>query len=409
MIKNYKILTITHKNTNLSELGMFVMKYSEEQELQSKLHQLKDQFNLGELLYLATCNRVMYFFHANQNIDFDFISDFFQKVNPSISQSEIHNLAEHISLYEGDEALNHVYEVAASVDSLVVGEREILRQLREAYEQCYTWNLTGDKIRLAMKSAVQNAKEVYAQTKIGEKPVSIVSLAVQKLLKSDLNKEARILMVGAGQTNLLVAKFLIKYGFSNVVIFNRSFDKAQQIAEMTRGQARPFDELQTYNEGFDCLIVCTGATTALINDSLYESLLNGDQSQKLVIDLSVPHNVAKTIAQHFDIQYVDVENLRVLAKKNIAFREKEVVVVKAMSAKTLEEFHSIYRQRQIERAMHRVPREIKEVKSHAMNNVFKKELEDLDEDSRELLERMMSYMERRCISIPMQAAKSTQD
>jgi len=409
MIKNYKILTITHRNTNLSELGMFVMKYSEQQELQSKLHQLKDQFNLDELLYLATCNRVMYFFHANQNIDFDFISNFFQKINPSISQSEIHNLAEHISFYEGDEALNHVYEVAASVDSLVVGEREILRQLREAYEQCYTWNLTGDKIRLAMKSAVQNAKEVYAQTKIGEKPVSIVSLAVQKLLKSDLNKDARILMVGAGQTNLLVAKFLVKYGFSNVVIFNRSFDKAQQIAEMTGGQARPFEELQTYNEGFDCLVVCTGATTALINDSLYESLLNGDQSQKLVIDLSVPHNVAKTIAQHFDIHYVDVENLRVLAKENIAFREKEVVVVKAMSAKTLEEFHSIYRQRQIERAMHRVPQEIKEVKSHAMNNVFKKELEDLDEDSRELLERMMSYMERRCISIPMQAAKSTQD
>jgi glutamyl-tRNA reductase len=407
MIKNYKILTITHRNTNLSELGKFVMQYSEEQELQSKLYQLKDQFNLDELLYLATCNRVMYFFHANQNIDFDFISAFFQKVNPSLSDPEIHNLGENISLYEGDEALNHLYEVAASVDSLVVGEREVLRQLREAYDRCYRWNLTGDNIRIAMKSAVQNAKEVYAKTKIGEKPVSIVSLAIQKLLKSGLNKDARILMIGAGQTNHLVAKFLVKYGFSKVVIFNRSFDKAQQIAEMTGGQARPFEDLQSYDEGFDCLIVCTGATTALINDSLYKSLLNGDQNQKMVIDLSVPHNVAKNIAEKFDIQYVDVETLRILAKDNIAFRKKEVVKVKTMTAKTLEEFHSIYRRRHIERAMQSVPQEIKAVKSHAMNNVFKKELENLDEHSRELLERMMSYMERRCISIPMQAAKST--
>ncbi len=408
MIKNYKILTITHRNTNLSDLGRFVVQYADQDELKSKLHDLKNQFNLNELLYLATCNRVMYFFHTEQNIDLSFVSEFFQYINPSLSHTEIDNLGEYVSFYEGDSALNHLYEVAASVDSLVVGEREILRQLREAYDQCNSWRLTDDNIRIAMDSAVQNAKEVYAQTKIGEKPVSIVSLAIRKLLKSGLNKDARILMIGAGQTNHLVAKFLVKYDFSNVVVFNRSFDKAQQIAEMTGGQALDFSKLHSYKEGFDCLIVCTGATNALINDELYQTLLNGDKSKKLIIDLSVPHNIAKTIAQHFDINYVDVENLRTLAKENIAYREKEVVVVKAMNAKALRAFHIIYRQRQIERAMQQVPQEIKAVKSHAMNSVFKKELENLDEHSRDLLERMMSYMEKRCISIPMQAARNTQ-
>jgi glutamyl-tRNA reductase len=409
MIKNFKILTITHRNTNLSELGNFVVKYADQEELKSNLHRLKDQFNLNELLYLATCNRVMYFFHTNQKIDYTFIADFFQNINPSLSQTEIDNLDECTSFYEGDEALNHLYEVAASVDSLIVGEREILRQLREAYNQCLSWGLTNDHIRIAMNSAVQNAKEVYAKTKIGEKPVSIVSLAIQKLLKAGLKKDSRILMIGAGQTNLLVAKFLVKHNFSNVVIFNRSIEKARQIANMTGGRALAFTELSTYSEGFDCLIVCTGATKALINDNLYQSLLSGDKSKKLVIDLSVPHNIAKTISANFNIHYVDVENLRHLAKKNIAFREKEVVIVKTMSAKNLQEFHTIYRQRQIERAMQQVPQEIKAVKSHAMNNVFKKELEHLDEQALDLLERMMSYMERRCISIPMQAAKNTQN
>jgi glutamyl-tRNA reductase len=409
MIKNFKILTITHRNTNLSELGNFVVKYSDQVDLKSNLHKLKDEFNLDELFYLATCNRVMYFFHTDQNINFNFTSGFFKKINPSLSQAEIDKLEEQVSFYEGEKALNHLFEVAASVDSLVVGEREILRQLREAYEQCYNWKLTGDNIRVAMNATVQNAKEVYSQTKIGEKPVSIVSLAIQKLLKSGLTKDARILMIGAGQTNHLVAKFLVKHEFSNLVVFNRSFDKAQQIAEMTGGQARTFSELKSYKEGFDCLIICTGATTALINDTLYQSLLNGDKNKKLVIDLSVPHNIAKTIAVNFNIDYVDVENLRNLAKENIAFREKEVVKVKNISAKNLKDFHTIYRQRQIERAMQKVPKEIKAVKSHAMNNVFKRELENIDEQSRDLLERMMSYMERRCISIPMQAAKNTQN
>ena len=217
-------------------------------------------------------------------------------------------------------------------------------------------------------------------------------------------------MIGAGQTNHLVAKFLVKYDFSNVVVFNRSFDKGTANCRNLPADKRVlFSELQTYNEGFDCLIVCTGATSALVNNTLYQSLLNGDKKKKLVIDLSVPYNIAKNIAENFDILFVDVENLRNLAKENIAFREKEVVVVKAMSAKNLEAFHTIYRQRQIERAMQRVPEKIKEVKSHAMNNVFKKELEILDEHSLDLLERMMAYMERRCISIPMQVAKKTQN
>ena len=108
------------------------------------------------------------------------------------------------------------------------------------------------------------------------------------------------------------------------------------------------------------------------------------------------------LAINFDIDYVDVENLRNLAKENIAFREKEVVIVKSMNAKTLESFHTIYRQRQIERAMQQVPQEIKAVKSHAMNSVFKKELETLakiDPEAARKLEEKMA-LERAGVRLP---------
>ncbi|MEL6945337.1 MAG: glutamyl-tRNA reductase, partial [Bacteroidota bacterium] len=101
----------------------------------------------------------------------------------------------------------------------------------------------------------------------------------------------------------------------------------------------------------------------------------------------------------------EVENLRALAKENLAFRQAEVHKAKQILQRHLDEFPMIYQQRKIARAMKTVPDAIKEVKSHALNNVFKHEVASLDEDTRELLERVLTYMEKKCIGIPMKAAK----
>ncbi len=404
MLRKYKILTITHRSTHLADLGSYVVEQSDSQSLQDKLHALREQFQLPELLYLATCNRVMYFFSSSENID---TGKFFQAVNPGLGTDQLERLHTVVNYYEGEDALRHLYEVAASIDSLVVGEREILRQLREAYDRCREWGLTADDIRLAMKFAVQTAKAVYDQTRIGEKPISVVSLAIQKLLRTQLPKDARVLMVGAGQTNTLVAKFLKKHGYHNVTVFNRNQERARNIAEMLDGKAMPYDQLPTHQNGFDCLIVCTGATQAIVDIELYQTLLAGETNEKLIIDLAIPHNIDSGIIEHFPVQYIEIDGLRQLANTNLAFREKEVEKGKAMINQNLSEYYAVYQQRQIERAMREVPTQIKAVKDHAINSVFKKELEDLDATTKDLMERMLTYMEKRCISIPMQAAKKT--
>ena len=160
MLGHYKILTITHRNTNLNKLGKYVI----DDVTQQKLDQLKEQFELDELLYLATCNRVLYFFTTPQVYSTDFLTAFFQHINPQLANGSLSSLPQIVEYYDGAEALQHLFEVAASIDSLVVGEREILRQLRDAYDQCQKWSLTGDNIRLAMKVAVETAKGVYSKT-----------------------------------------------------------------------------------------------------------------------------------------------------------------------------------------------------------------------------------------------------
>ena len=405
MLKGFKILTITHKQVPLKALQHCIVPSENETELKVKLGTLKNQFELDELLYLATCNRVTYFFFSNKKLDSSFATDFLEKANPSFYPTFSNGLRSGITLLEGESALEHLLEVAASIDSMVVGEREILRQLRTAYNQCAEWNFIGDHLRMAERLAVETAKRVYSKTRIGEKPVSVVSLAIQKLLAANFPKDGKLLLIGAGQTNLLVSKFLKKHEFGNVTVFNRSIGKANSLANMLNGIGLPLSELKNYTEGFDGIIICTGSDKAILDDALYANLLQGDTAQKLVIDLAIPNNVEKSVVGNFNVNYIEIEGLKNLAKENLSFRSKEVTKAQELIAEKLDEFKVLHQQRQIEKAMRNVPIEIKAVKEHAMNEVFKKDLENLDDSARELLERMMSYMERRCIGIPMKAAK----
>ena len=258
-----------------------------------------------------------------------------------------------------------------------------------------------------MRCTVESAKEVYAQTRIGEKPISIVSLAIQKLLATNISRAARIVVVGAGQTNTLVAKFLKKHGFSNVTVFNRTVQRAQKLANIVSGTAFSLDELATYDQGFDALVVCTGATSTIIEPALYQQLLQGETDTKIVVDLSIPNNVSKAVVDNFEVDYIEIEDLRLLSDSNRAFRIKEIDKVKTLLNRRLEDFAIIFQQRKIERAMRHVPSEIKAMKEKAMNEIFKKQLADLDENALQLVKEMMDYMEKRCIGIPMKAAKNT--
>ena len=406
MHKNFKILTITHRKSSLKEIGNYVVQANSPDELKANLEALKRFYGLEELFYLATCNRVLFFFCTDQKIDDHFIQSFFGKVNPDLNVKQIEQLDEILYHLEADEAIQHLFEVAASIDSLVVGEREILRQLREAYEQCANWGLTGDRVRLLFQNIVVGAKAVYAQTRIGEKPVSVVSLAIQKLLNSGLDKNARILLVGAGQTNGLVAKFLLKYQYTNVVVFNRTLAKAEALAEKLNGKALLLSELDQYKEGFDAIIICTGATKAILDTTLYSTIVQEDKSEKLIIDLSIPNNVAPEVKEEFPVRYIEIDDLRQLAKENLSFREREVEKARNLLTSYVSAVPGQLRQRQIELAMRSIPEEIKAVKQKAMNEVFKKDLEGLDEETAELFERMMSYMEKKCIGIPMKAARA---
>lgn len=401
-LDTYQLVTITHKTAGLNAVGEYVVKPRADQSLDDALHELKSSFGMDELLYVATCNRVIFLYTQPQGASPAVLSDFVGAIAPHIAPER---WAREVVHYRGAAAVQHFYEVASSVDSLVIGERQILGQLREAYDQCRAMQLTGDNLRLLMRFAVTVAKRVYAQTRIGEKPISVVSLAIKKMLDAQVPKAAQILLVGAGQTNTLVSKFLKKYSYENVTVFNRSPERAQRLAQKFAGTHFPLDQLANEVRPFDVMIVCTGATEPIITPHNYPAIVGEDHREKLIIDLAIPNNVDKAILDTHAVRYIEIDTLKTLAEQNMQFRATEVEKAQTIVVEEVNLFGEAYKQRQVERAMQAIPQQIKEVKSRALNQVFHKEIATLDDDTRALMERMLTYMEKKCISIPMTIAK----
>lgn len=406
-IYSYKIFTLTHKNTHLNDIGHFVLSENDsDAALKERLLEIKKQMGMRELMYLATCNRIMFFFTSDDNADGQFYpSKFISSVYAQLSADVLQIAHDNALIFEGREAISHLFEVAASMDSMVVGEREILRQLRDTYEKNHEMGLTGDAIRLAMRFCVEAAKKVYSSTKIGEKPVSVVSLSIQKMLEKQLSADARFLLIGAGQTNRLVIKFLQKHGYKNIAVFNRSLKPAEKLASILGGDAYTLDLLPSFDKGFDVIFAATASTELILTKEIYSSMNKGEGSKKLLIDLSIPANIDSTIAQDFDADYISIDNLKKLAQENIGFRELELGKAQEIVNEYVETFDTAFKERQIELAMRDVPEQIKAIRAHALNNVFKNEISELDEQQRELFDRVLAYMEKRCIAIPIQVAK----
>ncbi|MEJ2902059.1 glutamyl-tRNA reductase [Pedobacter panaciterrae] len=397
-----KIIAFTHKQIDLKSLGKLVIC---EQTLDDRLRNIQSELGVKEIFYVGTCNRVEFVFTSSEKVDRDFISRFLTVLDMGLPDQYMDKFIENVSVYEEAEAFNHLLRTSCSLESLVVGEKEILAQIRKAYEACRVAGFTGDYMRMIMNRVVKTAKEVYTHTNISKNPVSIVSLAYRKLRDLKMCGNVKLLIIGAGETNKNIAQYLKKHKYSNFSVFNRTLEHAEALAKDLNGTAYPLSELENYDQGFDVIITCTGATEPIITEAIYKKLLNGDTGKKVIVDLAIPNDTAPEVVKNFPIHFIEVESLKEVARKNIQERYDELVNAEHIIEENIKDFELVLRQREIEIAMSGVPQKIKEIKHTAINGIFAEEINNLDENSRLVLERVMDYMEKKYISVPMVMAK----
>ncbi len=406
-MQRLKVIAFTHKRTPLKELNGFFL---HEENRKERLDVLKYAFDINEILYVATCNRIEFVFSCFHQCDGVMLKKFFQHFRDDWSQEEVDFAVNHAEVFEGDEALRHLYRVASSLDSMVVGEREIISQVRKAYDLSKSEGLTGDFLRLVVKSIINTAKQVYTETKIAVNPVSVVSLAERELRVRKLSRDSRILIIGAGDTNTNLCKYLVKQGYTNFIIFNRTLENAKKLADSLTNdsisaKAYSLNELINYKKGFDLLVVCTSSPAKIISKEVYSSLLNDDKNTKVIIDLSVPSNIDPVIIEENQTDLIDISNLRSIAEQNMIERENEIEAAEEIIDENINIFHQLNKTRKVEIKMKEVPQKIREIKDQAINQVFADDISSLDEHSKEVLSKVLNYMEKKCISIPMIMAK----
>jgi len=366
---------------------------------------VKTSLNIDEILFLSTCNRVEFFIVTHEQVTAPFLSRFFQALYPNMEQEAVSFYTANAEVYHKMDTVNHALRVASSIDSLVVGEREIITQVRQAFEQARDLGLSGDALRVLFRHTIETAKKVYTDTKIALKPVSIVSIAYQRLQGMDIPTNARVLVVGTGVTNTTMVRFLKKHGLTNFTFFNRTLATAENLAHEIGGKALPLADLATFSAGFDLLVACTGADSAIITPTIYQQLLQSETTPKITIDLGLPSDIDPAVHANFPTRQISIDVLQKISTENLGERAQEVARVEAIITEAIDAFRNIAKMRAIEIAMRPVPQMVKDIKSTAFNEVFKNDLQQLDPAAREVLEKVVGYMEKKYMNMPMIMAK----
>lgn len=401
-LETFKVIAFTHKNLPLDLIGKLHLSQDEQKTC---LVKLKQTFVFEELLFLSTCNRIELFIRSKQHVDKKFIESLCLALNTKLTAVEAAKLSEAVEVYESEEAIAHTHRVSSSLDSLVVGEREIITQVRKAYDFCNELALTGDFIRLLVKQTIETAKQIYTDTNIAKNPVSVASLAYRQLRQLGIKNEARIVFVGSGETNTILASYFQKHKFANFTVFNRTLSHAEILAKTLNGKAYELTELTNFKNGFDVLVVCTSSSEVVVTEALFQSLKGTSTSKKVIIDLGVPANVAQTVAEHTLVNYIDINSLKIQAEANLQLRKNEIAACETIIAQRAAIFQALYAERRIELAFGEVPKQVKAIKEFALNEVFAKEINLLDLQSKEVLEKVMTYMEKKYNAVAIKTAK----
>jgi glutamyl-tRNA reductase len=262
-----------------------------ESRLREALTRLCAYPGVREGLLLSTCNRVeVYAVVEELETGYGRVQEFLADTHLSLSSE---HLTPHLYWHAGDRAIGHLFRVASSLDSMIIGESQILGQIKDAFEVALTHKASGLLLNKVVKKAISVAKRVRTETKIAETAVSVSYAAVElaKKIFSNLT-EKTVLLIGAGEMAKLAARHLIANGVRQVRITTRNFQHGLELARRFNGTAVPFDDYKSELAGADIVLVSTGASHYLIGpDDVQRAMRQRMSRPMFLIDISVPRNI----------------------------------------------------------------------------------------------------------------------
>ncbi len=296
---------------------------------------------IREVAVLSTCNRTEFYGFVKDRADAD------QALREAIDEQKgISHLSNGKYTYSwaGRETVRHLFRVASGLDSLMVGESQILGQVRDAFEVADRHRATGALLTRLFNTAVHAGKRARTETEIGKGTVSVAHAAVemaQKIL--DRLERYSVLVIGAGETGALVARHFADNHPKVLTVVNRTFERARELAEELGGRARPWDEMDGALVDAQVIVTATGAREPIIDAGrMARALKRSSRGPKVVVDISNPRNVHPNVGELDRLFLYDLDALESIADQNRARRRREIPKVEGIVVEEVDRFLAWY-------------------------------------------------------------------
>lgn len=375
----------------------------QKEELAEAIKLLKQTKSILECVIVSTCNRTEVYavvdqLHTGRYYIKTFLSNWF-----GIAADEFVN---YLTIYENQVAVDHLFRVTCGLNSMVVGETQILGQIRESFFLASDQNATGTIFNQLFKQAITVAKRAHSETSIGEAAVSVSYAAVElgKKIFGDFNSK-HVLIFGAGKMSELTVKHLYANGVEKVTVINRTMDKAVSIADKFQGEARPVSQLKETLEEVDIFITSTGAKDYVVSKELVQSTLKNRKGRPLfIVDIAVPRDIDPSVAELDNIYLYDIDDLEGIVAANLSERRREAMKIGAMIDTEVTEFQSWLNTLGVVPIIAALRQKAVTVQEDTMESIERK-LPNLTEREKKLIRKHMKSIINQMLRDPIVAAK----
>lgn len=393
MLESFKVIALNHKATDVSNIGCFTASQDDQDSVTKDLHKIE---GVEEVMYLSTCNRVEVWMHTNRSVSDQAIKEVLYN---GCCFGQFFNLEKDFFQLEGELALLHMVNVSCSLDSMIVGEREIFGQLRRSFLKGNQIGSIGRNLNFVMRKITEISKEVYSKTQIANQKVSVASIACHELRKFiELPEETALSLIGAGETIQLVSKYLKNHSFKSIQGYNRTLSNLIAVQEILPDIITNILDGNTINlEQSDLIITCTGS----INPIITKASFLRDRSY-VVLDLAVPSDCTDEVKQLSQVKYIGVEELKEISKNNIKERLKDLAAASDIAHKGWEELILFLKERS---ALDQNQEVFTSIKTLFKDKVLHKEMSLLNGKEKQDFEKILGYMEKKLTQIPALLSK----
>ncbi len=370
---------------------------------------LRQDPSVRETVIVSTCNRVEVIATASESHPaIEAIRRFLAEHEAANGHSSLHD---HLYAYRGADAVRHLFRVAASLDSMVVGEPQILGQLKEYYQAAQQAGTVGTVLHRLFHRAFFVAKRVRTETGIASRAVSVSSVAVEMARRIfDRFEDKTVMLIGAGKMGDLMARHLQRCGVKSVMVTNRTFERAIALAERIHGSPILFDDFPRYLKLADLVIGCAGAPEILIDAATVEKVLRERKQEAMFfIDVGDRRNFDPQINEVDNVYLYNIDDLKSVADENLHERSHEAQRAETIVMEEVETFVSWAN------SLERVPtitalrEKLETIRQREIQKSFNGGLRDLSEKQRTAMEQMTAAMMKKVLHGPLVHLKNASD